>query len=118
MKIEYVPSGLGNNFGDTIELNENLLKPEYKKLHDNILSHELKHTDKLFTWHDLKNDISGSEVSSLEILKFMLRYPKSFMQILPFYFSKKHGFVYDINLILIYITLAVIISIGFFIGNI
>ena len=116
MKIEYVSTGLANNFGDTIELNENLLK--YPELHYDILSHEYRHTDKLFTLHDLQVDLTEHSVNPIEVLKFMFRYPKSFTQLLPFYFSKKHGFVYDINLTLIYVICLIIISTGFFLGKI
>ena len=102
MKVTYVSTGLGNNFGDEIELNKNLLKPEYKYIHDSILEHELSHTNQAFSMEDLKLDLSQSKISSWEILKFMFKYPKSFTQLLPCYYSSKHGFVYDINLILIY----------------
>ena len=100
MKISYVSTGLGNNFGDEIELNEHL--KEYPELHQAVLSHELAHTNQAFTLKDLKLDLGKSEASSMDMLKFMFKYPKSFSQLLPFYYSKKHGFVYDINLILIY----------------
>ena len=102
MKIVYVENGLGNRFNDRIELNKNLLLPQYKEIHDKVLSHELSHTNKAFTFKDLKLDLGKSEVSSIDMLKFMLKYPKSFSQLLPFYYSRKHGFVYDLNLILIY----------------
>jgi len=115
LDIQYVETGLGNNFGTHIELNKNL--KEYPKLHDAILNHELRHTDKLFTWKDLKNDLTENNVNSFEVLKFMLKYPKSFTQVLPFYFSKKHGFVYDINLIFIYLVCIGIIGVALFISS-
>ena len=108
MNITYVSSGLGNNFGDEVELNKNLLQPEYKQIHDSILEHELSHTNQAFSIQDLKLDLSESKVSSWDVLKFMFKYPKSFTQLLPIYYSSKHGFVYDINLILIYF-----VTIGF-----
>ena len=115
MKIEYVESGIGNNFGEVIELNVNLKK--YPELHDEILKHELLHTDKGFTWYDFKHDITESSVDSLDILKFMIKYPKSFTQLLPIYFSKKHGFVYDINLIIIYCSFFVLFFLSIIIFN-
>ena len=114
MKIEYVSSGIGNNFGDVIELNEHL--KEYPELHDVVLKHELSHTDQAFTFKDLKLDLEDSKIDKLQMLKFMLKYPKSFSQLLPFYYSKKHGFVYDINLILIYLVTLSIFSITFYLG--
>lgn len=109
MNIEYINHSLGNNYGDEIELNENLKK--YPKLHDSILNHELKHTKKVFSFFDLKHDIVESKVNSKDLLFFMFKHPKSFYQLLPFYWTRKRGFVYDINLILIYISM-LILSIG------
>jgi len=100
LKVEYVNSGLGNNFGDLIEINKNLLN--YPELHNAVLAHELEHSSQAFTIYDLKLDLSKPKVNSWDMLKFMVKYPKSFSQMLPFYYSKKHGFVYDINLIIIY----------------
>jgi hypothetical protein len=109
MKIIYVNHGLGNNFGDEIELNKNLLKPEYKNIHDAIIQHERSHSDKSFTFYDLKLDLSKQTVPSLDIIKFMIKYPKSFTQLLPVYWTRNRGVIYDINLILIY---GFIISLG------
>jgi len=106
LKIEYIKHSIGNNFGDLIELNENLKK--YPNLHDSILRHELKHTNKFFTLSDLKTDLTDTNVDSYQLLKFMLRYPKSFFQFFPVYWNKKHGFIYDLNLILIYILVSCI----------
>jgi hypothetical protein len=107
-----VDTGLGNRFSDVIEINKNL--KNYPQLHDVVLKHELSHTDQAFTIKDLKLDLGKSEVNSLDMLKFMIKYPKSFTQLLPFYYSKKHGFVYDINLMLIYsVTLCLFSFISF-----
>lgn len=108
MKIEYVNHSLGNNFGDTIELNKNL--KDYPSLHDSILKHELEHSNKLFTLNDLKLDLTESRVNSVELLSFMFKYPKSFIQCIPFYWTKKHGFIYDINLIFIYSCLLIVFT--------
>ena len=109
MKISYVDSGLGNNFGNEIELNKYLLN--YPELHKIILNHELEHTDKAFTLKDLALDLGESKINRLDLFKFMIKHPKSFYQLLPIYWSKKHGFVYDINLILIYSFMALLLSI-------
>ena len=105
-RIEYVDWGLANNFGNIIELNRNLVN--YPELFNPILRHELEHTDKFFTWHDLKHDLSSSyKVNQFQLIKFMLKHPKSFTQLLPVYwqYSKKR-IVYDINLLIIYATFA------------
>ena len=101
MRINYVSNGLGNNFGDEIELNENLKK--YPELHKIILDHELQHTNEAFTFKDLALDLGESRVNRLDLFRFMIKHPRSFSQFLPIYWSRKHGFIYDINLCLIYI---------------
>ena len=100
MEIIYTDWGLANRFNDHIEMNINLKK--YPKLHRKILMHELRHTDKVFSWEDLKNDLSSSGIKTWDIIKFMIQNPKSFTQIIPFYYTPKKGFVYDINLSLMW----------------
>jgi hypothetical protein len=113
LKIIYVNHGLGNNFGDSIELNKHL--PDYPEIHDAVLKHELGHTDKLFSWKDLKLDLIQSDINSFDVFKFMIRHPLSFTQLLPFYWTRKHGFVYDINLIIYLLFFLGIISLAFII---
>ena len=114
LNIEYVSHGIGNNFGDTIELNENLKK--YPELHEKVLQHELAHTDAFFSKHDLKLDLLNCGFDQWEMFKFMLRHPKSFTQFLPFYFSRKRGFVYDVNLCIIYLVTLLLVSLGVFLS--
>jgi len=113
MEITYVNHSIGNRFNDLIEINENLLK--YPNLHDAVLSHELSHSDNAFSFKDLKIDLNKS-VNSWDMLKFMIKYPKSFYQLLPIYYSRKHGFVYDINLILIYFVTICFFSLVYFLA--
>lgn len=116
-RIEYVKWGLANNFGHTIEINEGL--KEHPELLGPILQHEFNHTDKKFSWHDMKVDLTRTEkLSTMKLMKFMLRHPKTFTQFLPFYWTKKHGFVYDVNLIIIYVVIIGIILGGFTLGNV
>jgi len=114
MEVEYVDWGLANNFGTHIELNKNL--KQYPKLHYKILRHELRHTNKPFSKQDLKNDFLETKVSSVELIKFMIKNPKSMIQILPFYWTKRYGLVYDINLILTYLIIVFIISGSILVG--
>lgn len=114
MEVRYVPFGIANNFGDYIELNENLKK--YPKLHDSILYHEYSHTNNPgFTFKDFMLDLrSPSTVSNWELLKFMVQNPRSFIQLLPIY---KQGNVifYDINTSIIWgVTLGIVGTILFF----
>lgn len=106
MEVKYVPYGIANNFGTHIELNENL--PKYPNLHAPILAHELSHTqEKGFTKEDLLVDIRPVKLSYSELLKFMIKYPKTMVQFLPFYISN-NTFIYDINMCITWgLTLAI-----------
>jgi len=115
MKIIYTSWGLANRFPTHIELNENLKK--YPKLQREILRHERRHTDKMFSLEDLKMDLSSSNIKTSSIILFMLRHPKSLTQILPFYWTYKKGFVYDLSLILAYIVLMGILFGTVFLGS-
>lgn len=113
--IKYVEHSIANNFGDVIELNRNLLK--YPNLHEQVLEHELDHSDeKGFTKYDLNHDLKASKINQWELMKFMFLHPKAFIQLLPIYYTKERGWVYDINLSLIYAFLIVIIVVGIMIG--
>jgi hypothetical protein len=100
MKIQYVKGGIGNNFGEVIELNEDLKK--YPKLHDSIVSHELRHTKNLMSKQDFVADMAETKIDKKELLLFMLKHPRSFSQFLPLYYNKRWGLVYDLNLFLSY----------------
>jgi hypothetical protein len=104
MEIRYVSYALANNFGDYIEINENLKR--YPELHDEILKHELSHTDKKgFSKEDFLLDLAPSRVNYWKLFKFMCMYPRTFYQFLPFYYQKnKNTFFYDINLIIAWIV--------------
>lgn len=108
--IIYVKHGIANRFDSHIELNENLKK--YPKLHDSILRHELSHTDeKKFNKKDLIVDLGESAVDNRELIKFMFKHPKTFIQILPFY--KINGkIVYDLNMMFIWGILSASIAIS------
>lgn len=100
LEVRYSDWGLGNNFGDYIVLNSNLKK--YPSLHQSILDHELSHTNiKGFTKKDLVIDIGESNVSNWELLKFMIKHPKSLVQLFPIYKNEKTIF-YDVNMLLVW----------------
>jgi hypothetical protein len=102
VEVRYVDIGLANNFGDYIEINEHL--KGYPELHDAILDHELQHTDKVFSKEDFLLDLAPSKVDYWKLFKFMVIYPKTFLQFAPFYYQKDKGLVYDINLIISWIV--------------
>jgi hypothetical protein len=113
MKVVYVNHSLGNNFGDSIELNKHLKK--YPNLHDSILKHESEHTNSFFSWRDFKLDITESRTNQKDLIMFMLKHPLSFVQFIPFYWTRKHGFVYDLNLIFIYLFISMFVWLTFFV---
>lgn len=113
MKVEYVDWGIGNNYGDTIELNVNL--KQYPILHRYILDHELGHDNSVFSFKELGHDLKPSG-HMFELAKFMVKHPKSFSQFLPIYPHKKYGLVYDLNLMIVYASIIVLILIGIFLA--
>ena len=108
MKIKYVEWGLANNFGTHIELHKDLKK--FPRLHYAILQHELAHTKKTFTWHDFFLDFfPNPRMDYSELRKFMLKRPKTWIQLLPIYYQKGKGIVWDLNMIIIYIIMFIVI---------
>jgi len=114
--IRWVNYGVANTFTynhnkhsyKVIEINKALI--DDPKLFYPILFHELKHTKKIFTPEDLAVDFSPANMRSLpnmKILLFMIKNPKALTQILPAYYTRKHGLVFDINLSIIYVVAAV-----------
>lgn len=100
MEIVEVDHSIANRFENHIEINENL--KNYPDLYKPILAHELEHSSKTFTWHDFKLDfVSNTEVNHLDLIKFMFKHPRSFLQLSPI--IKSNGkFIFDINLLIIY----------------
>jgi len=111
MEIIEVNHSIANRFDGYIEINKNLKK--YPELLEPILKHELAHTNKAFTWHDFKLDfVSNTGVNYLDLLKFMFKHPRSFLQLSPL--IKSQGkFIFDINLFIMYF-----VFLSIFIGTI
>ena len=104
LPIIEVDHGIANNFGTYIEINKHLRK--YPKLLNPILEHENAHTNKKFSMEDFKLDFLMPQVIHYkELVKFMFKHPKSFTQLLPFYWIKQKGFVYDINMMVMYLMM-------------
>lgn len=101
MRVEYNIWGMANRIGNVVVLNKNLKK--YPWLHDKLLEHESKHNEKpLYNIkHDLKSLKNTKMIEWIAKIKFMLRYPKSLVQLSPVWFYK--GRVYfDLSLMLVY----------------
>ena len=115
MKIVEVSHSIANRFDGYIEINKNLKK--YPKLLEPILQHEKDHTNQAWSYQDFKLDFfSNSNVNYLKLIKFMFRYPASFLQLSPILYSKKRGFVFDINLLIMYITMVVVFTSTIYLG--
>ena len=114
MKITEVDWGVANNFGDEIEVNRHL--KEYPKLYIPIMRHEFAHDNSVFSWKELKHDlVTDNKLNQWDLLKFMIHHPKTFTQLSPIYYSKKRGFVIDLNLSLIFFVMTSLIIGSFFI---
>lgn len=117
MKIEYSKWNLANVFQEeqVIEVHEKL--PKFPKLYYPILKHELQHTNSTFDWKDLKQDlISDSKLKQWDLFLFMFHHPKTFTQLLPFYYSRKRGFHLDINMSITWAFLIMVFGSVIFFG--
>ena len=109
--IRYVRWGLAERVGDTIYLNENLLKTEWKFLHDYLLAHEKEHSGGGVTRADIVADLKFATRNYLPWeVKFMFQHPRSWLQVLGV--SIREGEV-CIDWINIFINLFVCSFIGF-----
>lgn len=107
MKIRYVDHSIANRFKGYIEVNRNLKR--YPELLKPILEHELAHTDENWSMKDFKLDFfSNSGIDHLKLFKFMIKYPRSFIQFLPIIYNKKKELIVDYNLLTMYLIMAFI----------
>ena len=114
MKIIEVNHSIANRFPNHIEINKNL--KDYPELLNPILAHELAHTDKTFSWHDFKLDfLSNTKVYYPDLLRFMIKHPRSFLQLSPV--IKSNGkFIFDINLFIIYSSFLLVFLTTLYVG--
>lgn len=113
-KVIFVPYGVANRFGEVIEVHQDLKK--YPSLLKPILEHEMSHTNLPgWTWKDFKLDFfeNNKSLKRWEVYGFMVKRPSTWIQILPFYFHPKRGFVIDINRSLFYLICLFIVSLTF-----
>ena len=115
MEIRYVNHSIANRFDGYVEINKNLKK--YPELLEPILSHELQHSDKPWSVEDFKLDfLSNNKVNNWQLLKFMFKYPKSFLQLSPVLYKRKKGFIIDINLIIMYFVMVTMFVLTIYLG--
>ena len=97
--IKVVKYGIANRFpGRRIEINHRMLQERYKPLLQEILEHEMSHTDEGYTSHDLWLDFQGFKDKSL-YHSFIFRNPSSWVQYSPFYRSEGRWYT-DISLLI------------------
>lgn len=108
-KVRLVNHSIANTFGRGkgayIEINKNL--KEYPNLYKNILKHELGHVKRngvMDFWYEIKEVFNYKNY--VEIFKFQIKHPLSFLQLSPIIISKK-GFVLDSFLIMFYTMIIV-----------
>lgn len=103
VKIKFVEWGIAARFGDVIELNKDLIN--YPELLAPIMQHELRHTnEEKFTFQDFKVDFMEKiNINRYKFYTFMLKHPKTWINILPFYYQPSKGLVYDLNKMLVYL---------------
>lgn len=115
MKIIEVDHSLANRFSNYIEINKNLRK--YPDLYQPILAHELEHSDEAWSYHDFKLDFfSRTGVNYLQLIKFMFKHPKSFLQLSPVIYSKEKGISIDINIMIMYTIFILVFSLTIWFG--
>ncbi len=116
LPIIEVNHGLSNNFGTHIEINKHL--QEYPNLRKQILEHENAHSVDNFSMEDFKLDfLMPHALHYKELFKFMIKHPKSLTQILPLYWSKQKGLVYDINMTIMYLMMGFVFVTTIYFGG-
>ena len=117
LNIVYSNWGISDRFNDgTIEMNIHLNK--YPKLKRSILAHEIDHTSqKGFNRKDFLHDISSPDkIDMFEMMKFVIKHPRSWIQFFPCYYHKQRGMIFDANMIIAYSVIGTIALIGIGVG--
>ena len=109
--LSFVDYGVANRYSyngwDEIEVNKDLTKNW--GLYNNIIKHEIKHLPGGFTFYDFKHDINDG-ISKRGLYKWMLRHPKSWLQLSPIWYTKQKGIIIDINSIIMWTIILTIIG--------
>lgn len=117
-KIVYKDYGIADVLPDgTIELNKNL--KNYPQLERSLIQHELKHSNTPgFTKQDFIHDLTTIDQFSLwQMFKFMCKNPSSWIVFFPIHYSfKQNRLSYDINALIIWACLIVVIILAVTVG--
>lgn len=119
-RIKWVDYGIANvlNYNNhgcsnkVIEINKNLI--DYPRVFRETLKHELNHSSAKFSLHDLSNDIQSLiniYPNLFEKFRFTLEHPRSLAQLSPVWYRKRDGFIFDINLGIVWGVMLSIIGI-------
>lgn len=92
IQIKYVDRGIAFLVDGEIWLHKDLALPEFKRLREGLIAHELGHTSTLESpmkdvWHDFKDGFDGK--LGLELFKFAWKRPSTYWQFLPVRFIEK-----------------------------
>jgi len=103
--VEWCKWGIANRYdGGIVKVNRHL--KNYPWLLEDVLVHEAKHTSgpaNKLNAKDLWHDVSDASVVGKYYLKFFLKHPSAWVQLLPVWYHKGFKFSYDLNLIVIYL---------------
>jgi hypothetical protein len=95
MEIKYVDWGVASVYSDdVIELHKDLQLPEYSALHKAIVEHEKTHDNSKGFKYNFMVDFFNT-VGAFGLIKFMLKRPKTWVQLIPLWYHKDRGFIYD-----------------------
>lgn len=103
LKVEFVTWGVAFRYGDTVVMNRDLLYDN--KFCMDVLNHEIKHSGRMTTDDFLMDIFDGDLVDNL---KFMFSHPKALLRLVPI-FKYKGVWSIDINLLIIYFVLLIIL---------
>jgi len=107
VKIIYVNYGLAGKYENTIKINKKLQKDE--ELLKFVIRHELDHDDSIFSIRDYLHEFKIKPKIFLKLLKFIVLNPSTWYEILPFYYTREEGLVYDLNITITYLLFIVFI---------
>jgi len=108
IKVIYTKSGLANNFGTHIELNEKLKHNKF--LRDFIIKHELGHKTGFDLDYEIKDALSLilKPKVAFSLLYLYITTPSAYIDLLPIQIRKKQ-IVYDLNLTILYFFIGLLI---------
>jgi hypothetical protein len=109
--VKYIRSGIADFVEDTIYMNQTLLEPQWKSLHDKILKHEKAHQEGAYGLKDWTNDMKKASYD-FEMLIFMSQNPLSWLQLSPFRTYGRGKLYFDRQLIMTYLGIIITVAVA------